>query len=420
MSADLFRGFSWILSGRIALLASGLVTTALINRVLGPEGRGVLAEAQTWVALFATLFSCGLDSAIYHFANRGQYQIAAETRALAVVVLSTLISILAGCGLLAFVVVWPEYVSYFVSQSTAVLMALVAATVFAANVTVFAQAEGRVAQSAMAALAQAAFNMTVVVIGYQCGWITIDYVIITILLSQIVPILLLSKGIVTGGVKTLRDTVAWVANAQSMVRLGLRQHIATLATFGYMKINQLIVFHFSGEKEAGLFAASMALASAFGIVLSALQTALYPRVINSDDDVAVTVKAMRLTLVLGGIAVTALSLLAEPILLVYGGANFVGAVTSFRLLLVAVWLLAFNSLLAPLIVKLGAFKIATISAILLGVISIGINLALVPVLHGNGAALATTITTMFGFLMILGMFRMLTGRSPITIFWRSI
>jgi hypothetical protein len=50
----------------VTLIGAGFITAAMINRSLGPSLRGVYAEMQTWMGLFAVLFGISMDTAIYH------------------------------------------------------------------------------------------------------------------------------------------------------------------------------------------------------------------------------------------------------------------------------------------------------------------------------------------------------------------
>jgi O-antigen/teichoic acid export membrane protein len=69
-----------------------------------------------------------------------------------------------------------------------------------------------------------------------------------------------------------------------------------------------------------------------------------------------------------------------------------------------------SSLVAPYYVKHGAFRLAAATAILLGLISVAINLWLVPSYQAIGAAAATAMTTLLGFGLVFSMLRILSGR----------
>ncbi len=60
------------------------------------------------------------------------------------------------------------------------------------------------------------------------------------------------------------------------------------------------------------------------------------------------------------------------------GARFLPSVNLLRILMVATWFLPLSSLVAPYYIKMGAFGLASTSAVILGVLSIALNFILVP------------------------------------------
>jgi O-antigen/teichoic acid export membrane protein len=113
------------------------------------------------------------------------------------------------------------------------------------------------------------------------------------------------------------------------------------------------------------------------------------------------------------VVVLLMILLAEPILFVYGGKQFVRSVTPFRILMVAAWFLPLASLIAPYCIKIGAFYAMTITAVILGLISVGLNLVLIPNFSATGAALATALTCALGFCVSLLLLGYLSKESPL-------
>jgi O-antigen/teichoic acid export membrane protein len=189
-----------------------------------------------------------------------------------------------------------------------------------------------------------------------------------------------------------------------------------ISIFVYTKINQLIVFRYCGQAPAGIFAVALTLALYLMLIPEVFQTALYPRVIHSDDDYEITVRALRFGFYgWGAIAVLAM-LFAKPLLLVYGGKDFLASVRAFRMLMVAVWFLPLSSFINPYYVKKGAFGLGAICAVTLGIISVIMNLFLVPGYASTGAAAATSITCLIGFCMSLLLFYYLSKRNPLAMF----
>jgi O-antigen/teichoic acid export membrane protein len=211
--------------------------------------------------------------------------------------------------------------------------------------------------------------------------------------------------------------------AQIIWSAGWKQHVATISTFVYTKINQLILFRYCGEAATGVFSVSLTIALALMFIPQTFQTVLYPRVIHGEDDYEVTVRALRVGFYLWGLMVLGIMLLARPILLVYGGPQFFPSVNLLRILMVGAWFLPLSSLVAPYCVKIGAFNACSASAVILGLVSIALNFLLIPKFAALGAALATSFTCILGFSLSLLLLWCLTRNNPLVFLkmnWKGI
>lgn len=92
-------------------MSAGFVTAAMINRSLGPSTRGIYAEMQTWMGLFAVLFGFSMDTVIYHFANTSLYGTDDRSRWMTTFSLSLIYGLFATGALTIFVLGWPGQVS---------------------------------------------------------------------------------------------------------------------------------------------------------------------------------------------------------------------------------------------------------------------------------------------------------------------
>lgn len=280
----------------------------------------------------------------------------------------------------------------------------------ATNITVFFQALGNIRFSAQIGISQAVVNTVIISIGYFFGFITIKFIIVNMIIVQFISLFMifnaaLKSGLIFGHFS--KDI------AKGLVMAGLKVCIGTIATFVYAKVNQLMVFRYSGEAETGIFAVSLALATYFMVIPGAFQQALYPRVIHSNDDYEVTVRSLRFGFYVWGSIVILIMLIAKPLLLIYGGSKFLPSVNIFRILMIAAWFLPLSSLLAPYCIKKGAFGIVSLSAAFLGIISIGMNLLLVPKYAAMGAAIATSLTCAIGFCTALLLLWFISKRNPL-------
>ena len=119
----------------------------MINRALGPSGRGIYAEIQTWVGLFAVLFGMSMDTAIYHFANKSLYGSDDRSRWMTTFSLSLTYGLFAAAALTGFVLGWPEQVSSETFKYLILLDILLIATILTGNLIIFLQAMGDIRYS---------------------------------------------------------------------------------------------------------------------------------------------------------------------------------------------------------------------------------------------------------------------------------
>jgi len=402
------KHFLWMLVSKAFLMGSLLITAGLINRALGPSSRGILAEMQTWVGLFSVIFGISMDTAIYHFANRNLYESEDKQKFSTSFILSLALSFIAAISIAVFVNIWPEEASSKTAEHLILLSILLFFTMLSANVTVFFQALGYMGYSAYAGLLQAVVSVIIIGYGYFTSCANLPYVIISLVLIQVVALLSFLKLVIS--FFSLKDFSKELAGG--IIVAGLKQHVATISTFVYVKVNQITVLKYCGELEAGIFAVALNLAIGLMVIPGAMQLVLYPRVIHSLDDYDVTIKALRLTFYGWGSIVLLILLFAKPILLVYGGVDFLPSVTSFRIILVGTWMLTLSSIVAPYFVKAGVFVACSATAAILGVISIGLNMLLVDKYHAVGASIATLITTTLGFCMVMYLFGYVSKKNP--------
>lgn len=185
--------------------------------------------------------------------------------------------------------------------------------------------------------------------------------------------------------------------ARRLVSTGLQMHLSTMAAFVYTGMNQVTLAYYCGEQDAGYYAVALTLVSAAMLVPEAALQVLYPRVIYHQDEVQVTLRILRWGLLGWGLGVALLGAFAQPLLQLYGGAKFLPSIQPFLLLLPMLWFLPLSSFTAPYLVKVGAFRMMTVSALMMGALSVLLNLRWIPAYSYNGAALANSVCALVGF-----------------------
>ena len=411
--SDFKRNFVWMLSSKTFALTAAFIAAALINRSLGPSLRGVFAEMQTWVALFTALFGISMDTAIYHFSNRSLYGVNDKERFVTISTLSFIYACLGAIALTVFVLLYPGQVSHETFKHLYFLNSLLILTMLVGNLTIFLQALGYLRYSAFVGCIQGIVNIGMIGSAYLAQMLDIDFVLLTLLIVQGITLLILVVKVSEEGLIKGRFSRSL---ARGILAAGLKQHIATVATFLYTKINQILVFRYCGEANAGIFAVSLSAAFYLMFIPMTFQTILYPRVIHSPDDYEITIRSLRLGFYVWGGIVIVIIVFAEPVLLLYAGRHFLNSVHNFRILMIAAWFLPLSSLVAPYYVKAGAFGLASLSAICLGVIGITLNMFLIPRYEVMGASIATASCCLIGFCITLAFLSYLSKKNPLIMF----
>ena len=401
------------MGSKIIQMAAAFLAGAMINRALGASLRGVFAEMQTWVFLIVMICGLSMDSGIYHFANKSLYGTDDKSRfvtTLWLTIAASAFSVL----ILAFLTIFrPQLVSSATHKYLLLLYLWMITVLLAANLIVFVQAIGNIKLSAIVGATQAVIQLSIISLGYFFGIINLFFVIISYIVFQIVALIIVFSMAWKSGF-----FLGYFSNdlARGIIKAGLKLHLGTISTFIYMKVNQLIVFNYCGHSEAGNFAVALNLCMALMVIPATFQLVLYPRVIHATDDYEITIRSMRIGFYVWGLMIFLLFLFAKPILLMYAGRDFLPSINNFRVLMIAGWLLPISSLLSPYFVKLGAFKMASATAVLLGLASIGLNFYLVPKYAAIGAGIATSASCVIGFGMILLFLWYLSRKNPFVIF----
>ena len=139
----------------------------------------------------------------------------------------------------------------------------------------------------------------------------------------------------------------------------------------------------------------------------AAETVLYPRVVGMSEGeaAALTAQVCRQVLFLSTVSGIALALLAPVAVWLYGGEAFLPAVTPLRLLLPGIVALTISKILSALWIRAGWFGMLTVLAGGTGLLSLTLNLLLIPLLGTEGAALATTIPYVLNAVVSLAIYR---------------
>jgi O-antigen/teichoic acid export membrane protein len=233
-----------------------------------------------------------------------------------------------------------------------------------------------------------------------------------ILVSTIIILLLVLSG------KSL-VTSRWradIALLRQMILYGLKFHISILAGAIIIRADLLVVNHFRGAAEAGVYSVASQFALLLMLLPGVIATLLFPRVTSEQDARGeTTCQVSRYTtfiMFLCCLAAVPFSLLLP---LVYGSA-FADATRLLLILLPGVYLMGLESVLVQHFNALGLPRAIPLYWLATLVINLILVFALVPRLGAQGAAIASSISYAMIFALVALHFHTSTGRSFAEVF----
>jgi O-antigen/teichoic acid export membrane protein len=201
------------------------------------------------------------------------------------------------------------------------------------------------------------------------------------------------------------------------VRYGLRFCIPLIAAILIFRVDLLIVNHFRGAAEAGVYAVASQVANLLTMLPAVVGTLLFPRVASYQDPrgefaIRVTRHVSFVMLVMCAAAAAGSFLLP----LIYGP-RFGDATIQLLILLPGILLIGIESVLVQHFTGTGLPRAIPIFWLITLAVNVALNLVLVPVFGARGAASVSTLSYALIFVLVTTYFWMKTGRRAAEIFF---
>lgn len=388
-ASDLFGKILGTFGVRLLQVALGLVTSVMVARVLGPEGRGLYAVAIAIGATGVQLGNLGLHSANTFWAARDREYVAPLLANSLWVGLGagSLGALLAGLGftllpafapldglLLALALGWvPLGLGYLLLQSLILGVQDVKGYNLVEIGTKFVGFAGLVALLAAGGLSpETALATTLVSSGVGFLWL----------------------------LWLLRDHLKLpprlsVALLKENLPYGLKAYLAALLAFTVLRVDLFLVQAKLGSEDAGFYSIAVTLAEMVYMLPVVVGTMLFPK-LSAMPDEAAKWNLTRKTAALLGLLMAAVGgvtvILAEPVVRLLYGASFLPAVPALGWLMPGIVLLSINVVLMNYFASQAMPWVTVISPFIAALLNIGLNLALIPAMGIRGAALASTLS----------------------------
>lgn len=384
--------FAWkvaeTMATRVALVAIGLVTSVLIARSLGPEGRGLQAAIAAITAIGVQFGNMGLHSS-------NTYYVAKKPSLLPVLVGNSLFvglglaSLLAGAAWAA-AAVWP---SLFPLSGALLALALAGIPVGLAyllmqnlllgthevrayNTVELVTRVGMVVLLSALILTQSVSVISVAVAGLLIAAVSLVWALLR-LRSHVHQRLRLSLAI-------LREHCAY----------GMRAYVAAFFSYTVIRVDVLLCSYILGAIPTGQYSIAASMADLVYMLPVVAGTIAFPRLTATEDHEQRWLKARSIAKWVGLTMVVfsaAAAVLARPIVGLLYGEQFFPAVPAFLWLLPGVVLLGINGVLMNYFAAEGMPPVAVWAPAAASLVNVACNFWLLPTVGIVGASISSTI-----------------------------
>lgn len=406
------------LATRVLMIVNSVVAGLIVAWWLGAEGVGQLAVINVTIATIVQLGSFGLPSANTYFIAQDQDR----TRTAAInslifalvtgTILALAITVLASFRPQLFGLVSPELIRIASISIPFQLISLIGLNILLAI--------GKVKQFNLLDLAGQSFvliNALFALIVFNRGLETL--VTLNTAASIVISIVIATLLVIAARTVQTSQWRADLALLRRMIGYGLKFHVSILAGAIILRADLLVVNHFRGAGEAGVYSVASQFAMMLMLLPGVIATLLFPRVTAEQDARGeTTCQVTRQTTWI--MFVCCLAAVPFSLLLpVMYGAEFRDATWLLLILLPGVYLISLESVLVQHFNALGLPRAIP----LYWVITLSLNLilvfALVPKFGAHGAAIASTISYAAIFALVARHFHTSTRRSFAEVFVRG-
>lgn len=377
--------------GQVYMLVVGLVSTIIIARLLGPEGKGVLAVVAAIPSLALGAASFGLGPALAFMAGKNRHS--ARDLVTAALVWSVLLGLAVGA------IVW---------LARGPLLATVLKGLTPGDLAVVLVSLPAYYLNAFVGALLAGHGRAVAVAGLSAAWATLTLVGVvgaSLLLpgNSTAVVIGLSTAAVAGAILALAVFRAGLAFSPKKIyqitrestSYAAKSYIGQATSMFFLRADVFFLNYFAGPAAVGVYSVATNLAEKLWMLSSPVSTAVYGLITGAerDDAVRLTTLTSRALLVLNGAA--GLLLVGAAVLLVpvIYGPQFTGAIWYLALLLPGVIVFAICQPYSQFFSgQLGRPGVTSNLSALMMILSAGLYMTLIPKMGATGAALGSTIS----------------------------
>jgi O-antigen/teichoic acid export membrane protein len=400
---------AWTFVTRIVMIASSVGAGVIVAHWLGAEGLGALAVLNVTVAVALQIGSAGLPSANTYFIARDKTSVGP------VWANALLFGIVAGTVLAMGVVLLSRSSPSLFGNIPVALIAIAAASipfqlVSLLGLNVFLGMNRIIHFNVLDAVAQSfgLINAVIALVILGAGL----RLLVSLNTAASIVIGIIVVWTVVRMIKAVRGSQRFRPDAalfKSMATYGIKFHIAAVAGMLIIRADLLIVNHYRGAGEAGVYAVASQVGMMLMLLPSVISTLIFPR-ISSEQDARgeFAMRATRHTAFVMLIICAIAAPVGFALPLVYG-APFNDAPLQLLILLPGIYLISIESVLVQHFSSLGLPVAIPIFWLITLAANATLNLLFVPAYGARGAAIVSSASYALIFILVALYFRAKTG-----------
>lgn len=407
---------AYTLLAQVFRLGVGFVTSILIARALGPEGKGILTEVQQVPAILAAVFNLGIASANTYFIGTRKHRLA-EVMGNSLAIAGVLGAI--GVPIVLLFTVGPLAVVESIPLTAAVIAcAILPVTLAAQNIAGINMGLGEMKALARTQMAGVVVSLAVIGGAYLVGMLTIPMATAAMLLSALLGLVLNSQRLMRHYTRRLSLKFSTLKESASYSGKAYMSNLA-----GYLNYRQdlIVLGYLGGSAAVGVYSVAVTFAELMWNAPNALASSLLAKNLQSsaEDADALTLRSARVTAVFMLVICLLAGLIMAPVIRLLFGVEFLPATVPFLLLLPGIWMIGISRVLSANLASKGLLYPwvsfgAMAGNLVLNIVLIPVCIAAFPDLAGGaiGAALSSSVSYTGSSLVTMWLFSRNTGARP--------
>jgi O-antigen/teichoic acid export membrane protein len=393
---------------RLLILAGALGTSIIVARWLGAGGLGSLAVINVTVALAVQLGCAGLPSANTYFISQDRKNLGKIWSN------SLLFAILAGTTIAVGIVFLARFRPLlFGSVSTSLITVAALSvpfqllTLLGLNVFLAIGQIDRFNITDAATQLSLLVNSVLVLVVFGSGL----FALVSVNTATAILVGVIVVTMVRSVVRKIDTKGSWFdwETFRRMIRYGIKFHICVVAAIVIVRADLLMVNHFRGPAEAGVYAVAGQMANLLMLLPAIVSTLLFPRVAAAPDPSArLTMRVTRhIAFVMFFVCLTAVPF-AFALPLIYGP-SFTTSTLQLLILIPGVYLFGIEAVMVQHFTGSGLPLALPVFWVISLLVNLVFNLVLIPNYGATAAAVVSTFTYALIFALVAIYFRVKTG-----------